>query len=246
MNFLCKCLGGSNMYGLNSPESDVDWRGVYLNTDLSRIIGLDTDRFDTIDRKGEVDEVYYELRHFLRLLRKTNSTVMELLFNEKWMEVSPEWNLISENREKLIDSERFFVSLTGGDGKAQREQGYIGNEIRLMMGERTGLLGSKRKNNLDTYGYSYKNACQALRLIYSAVTFYTKGYFETDFTQNPHFELVKDIKFNPVNYTPEQARELVEEARRELFSIYDQRKISFKFDQAFADNVCLKIYKKYL
>lgn len=234
------------MYGLNSPESDVDWRGVYLNTDLSRIIGLDTDRFDTIDRKGEVDEVYYELRHFLRLLRKTNSTAMELLFNEKWMEVSPEWSLFSENREKLIDSERFFVSLTGGDGKAQREQGYIGNEVRLLVGDRVGALGGKRKQALEQYGYSYKNASQALRLIYSAINFYTCGVFETDFSKNAKFDLVKDIKFNPSSYSKDQVVRFIDVARKELGEVYDKRLIHLSFDQALADEICKTIYLKFL
>lgn len=233
------------MYGLNSPESDIDYRGVYVNTDLSRIIGLDTDKFDTIDRKGEFDEVYYELRHFLRLLRKTNSVVMELLFNENWIEKSPEWDLFVQNRSELIDSVRFFISLTGGS-KANFQQGYIGNEIRLMVGERTGTLGSKRKNNLEKYGYSYKNASQALRLIYSAINFYNTGVFQTDFSANPKFALVKDIKFNPENYDVEQVRKLVDNAREELIETFFLSKQEFVFNQEVADKICLSIYRQYL
>jgi predicted nucleotidyltransferase len=233
------------MYKLDTPESDWDERGVYVNTELSKIIGLDTDQFDTVDRKGEFDEVYYELRHFLRLLRKTNSVVMEILFNENWLEKSPNWELFVENRDQLIDSKRFFVSLTGGP-KAEFNQGYIGNEIRLMMGERTGLLGSKRKNNLEKYGYSYKNAAQALRLIYSAINFYQVGVFHTDFSQNPKFELVKDIKFNPENYKAEQVRELVETARKELIETFNERAVDFSFEQEIADKICLEIYSPYI
>jgi predicted nucleotidyltransferase len=33
MKVICKVTGGSRMYGLQTPESDTDIRGVFLNTD---------------------------------------------------------------------------------------------------------------------------------------------------------------------------------------------------------------------
>lgn len=245
LTFLSKCIGGSRMYKLDTPESDWDKRGVFVNTELSKIIGLDTDKFDTIDRKGEFDEVYYELRHFLRLLRKTNSVVMELLFNKEWLEKDANWSMFEHHRLELVDSGRFLISLTGGE-KAEYKQGYIGNEIRLMTGERTGLLGSKRKQNLETYGYSHKNACQALRLIYSAINFYQNGFFQTDFSDNPKYSLVKDIKFNPSNYNVGEVTALVEGARAELLVAYRDRSEDYKFNQNLADNICREIYLQYL
>ena len=40
MKMLVKTLGGSTAYGLNTPESDLDYRGVFVNTDPSKILGL--------------------------------------------------------------------------------------------------------------------------------------------------------------------------------------------------------------
>jgi predicted nucleotidyltransferase len=44
MKLLCEYLGGSHLYGTNTPDSDIDTRGVFMNTDPSKILGLD--RFD--------------------------------------------------------------------------------------------------------------------------------------------------------------------------------------------------------
>lgn len=257
MNFLTRGYGGSIMYGLNSPESDIDYRGVYLSDDMNYILGLDAGLKNFYnsadeDRKDEKegkeigwrdDEVYYELRHFMRLLRKTNSVTMELLFNTNWLVECLSWRTeIAANRNKLIDKDQFFNSLTGGDEK-DRTSGYIGNEIRLMLGERTGQLGGKRKAALDKYGFSYKNACQALRLVYAAKEFFESGWFPTDFTNDPNFGLVKDVKFNPEKYSKDQVEDLVKAAREELCEAYDNSEVETIFCEDTATKICHTLYK---
>lgn len=63
MKMLVKALGGSTAYGLNTPESDLDYRGVFINTDSSKILGLE--RMDHIQKQETDDIVYYEIRKFL-------------------------------------------------------------------------------------------------------------------------------------------------------------------------------------
>lgn len=72
MEFLVKYLGGSHSYGLNTESSDLDYRGVFANTEISKILGLD--RFDHQDNRKGADESYFEVRNFLNLLRRGEHT----------------------------------------------------------------------------------------------------------------------------------------------------------------------------
>lgn len=74
-NLIFKCIAGSHMYGTNTPQSDTDIKGVYIQS------------LDSILRNGynnliqiTDDEVYYELRFFTHLLIKNNPNIMELFY----------------------------------------------------------------------------------------------------------------------------------------------------------------------
>ena len=72
---LFECISGSKAYGLDTPESDVDVRGVYY---------LPKDKFYGLNYIEQVsgeknDETYYELGRFVELLLKNNPNMLELL-----------------------------------------------------------------------------------------------------------------------------------------------------------------------
>jgi len=72
---LFECISGSRAYGLDTPESDTDIKGVFI---------LPKDQFYSMEYVGQVnnetnDEVYYELGKFLELLGKNNPNLIELL-----------------------------------------------------------------------------------------------------------------------------------------------------------------------
>lgn len=129
MKIIAEIIGGSHLYGLSTPDSDIDKRGVFLNTEYSKILGLE--RFDVIKKESE-DTLYFEFAHFLRSLKKTNTQMIELLFanSSSFTQITDEFIFVRENKYKLIDSELFFKSLVG----------YIQSEKRLANGERTGSL----------------------------------------------------------------------------------------------------------
>lgn len=76
MKIIAKITAGSRLYGLDTPESDTDTRGVFLSTSPSDILGLG--RFEIFKRESE-DAVFFELRHFLAGLKRTNTNMLELL-----------------------------------------------------------------------------------------------------------------------------------------------------------------------
>lgn len=72
---LLECVSGSKAYGLDTPQSDTDIKGVfYLPEEM--FYGLDY--IDQINNETN-DEVYYELRKFVALLIKNNPNLLELL-----------------------------------------------------------------------------------------------------------------------------------------------------------------------
>ena len=74
-HIIFECISGSKAYGLDTPTSDTDIRGVFI---------LPKEQYYSLDYIGQVnnesnDIVYYELRKFLELCSKNNPNILELL-----------------------------------------------------------------------------------------------------------------------------------------------------------------------
>ncbi len=66
---------GSRAYGLDTPTSDTDIRGVYV---LPKALFYSLDYVPQVSNETN-DIVYYELRRFIELLSKNNPNIMEML-----------------------------------------------------------------------------------------------------------------------------------------------------------------------
>ena len=71
-----ECLSGSHAYGLSTPESDVDIKGVFI---LPKEDYYSLNYIDQISNETN-DIVYYELKRFVELLGKSNPNILELLY----------------------------------------------------------------------------------------------------------------------------------------------------------------------
>jgi len=109
-----RCAVGSQSYGLQTPSSDVDIKGVYIQKN------------DDILSNGYVpqievnkDEVYYELRRFLELLSVGNPNVLELLYvpNECVFQTSKEFKMVRNRRREFLS--KICCDTFYGYGKAQ-------------------------------------------------------------------------------------------------------------------------------
>ncbi len=235
---LIKVHGGSIAYGLNTPESDVDYRGIFINTDPAKILGLE--KYEHAQKQEADDELYYEVRKFFELLRNGNTGAIEILFSgEMPIETSVSFEtLIRPNKHKFIDTNMIFKCLLG----------YIQGERRLANGERTGVLGGKRKNELEKYGFSPKNSVQLLRLAFCGKVLFQKGYFPVNIREENEevWKHLLSIKTKPANYTKEQLNQMFDEAEDVLKSSYNNRIFSSEFDSALVNDVLRRIYLPYL
>lgn len=111
---ILKIRAGSHLYGLNTPTSDEDYIGVYLNTP-EELLGLHQSEIvdESIVDKDEtgkntqdaVDCKYYELRKFCQLCLNANPTILELLY-------APDENIVEIDKygKLLMQSRNLFLS----------------------------------------------------------------------------------------------------------------------------------------
>lgn len=114
MKTLFKTVFGSHLYGTNTPASDTDYKGVYMEPIENIILGRAKDVIIHKTKQGnvlgvrntsvDVDEEYKELRRFLFDCQKGQTYALDMLFSPKsmWLEESPEWLFIQKNRKLLL------------------------------------------------------------------------------------------------------------------------------------------------
>ncbi len=103
-------LAGSHGYGLNRPESDYDYRGVFIALKryylgFDRIEQKDTGWdepgiFPFID--GNQDTVIYELQKVIQLLSGANPNVLELLWLSQYPFLSPVGQYLIDRRDLFL------------------------------------------------------------------------------------------------------------------------------------------------
>jgi len=72
---LLDCVSGSRAYGLHTPQSDTDLKGVFL---LPKLEYYGLNYIEQVNNESN-DEVYYELKRFVQLLVGSNPNILELL-----------------------------------------------------------------------------------------------------------------------------------------------------------------------
>lgn len=104
---LYEYIRGSHLYGLNTKDSDVDTSGVFVST-ADELLGVSGYKAQVSDAKH--DNTWFEIGELVKLLLKSNPTVMESLFIPKDKiigEVHPLMQILLDNRDVFISKECF-------------------------------------------------------------------------------------------------------------------------------------------
>lgn len=127
-NKIFKCIAGSHSYGTNTPESDTDYRGIFVSP-LHYLVGLDN--VEEVHNPTN-DDVLYEIRKYIHLASKCNPNILELLFID-------DQHILFHNKfyDRIRDSRDLFLSTLcrhtfSGYAHAQlhkikRHRGYLMN-----------------------------------------------------------------------------------------------------------------------
>lgn len=239
---ICEYIGGSHSYGLNTPSSDLDYRGVYKLTDIGRIINprayesthVETE-VQTAEQDGK-DSVYYDFSRFLRLLAKGNTGSAEILFNNKWKTCTTFFLRVQAEKHNLLNPEILKKSVAG----------YSYSEYELAVGNRTGKLGSKRADVVARLGFSPKNFVNLFRLLYSAENFFETGIFPVDLTGTYIYPQLMEIKTCPERFNKVRLTEMRDERMKAFEASWEKNKgkitKEYKYDQAVVSQLLLDCY----
>lgn len=105
---LMEFVRGSHLYGINTPQSDIDTGGVYIcrPEELLGIYGYEPQVSDE-----RHDNTWYEIGNFAHLLCKSNPTVLETLFvpDDKVVGgfIHPYMRMLMEHRDEFVTKECF-------------------------------------------------------------------------------------------------------------------------------------------
>ncbi|WP_226995336.1 DNA polymerase beta superfamily protein [Candidatus Symbiothrix dinenymphae] len=134
---LLQCISGSKAYGLDTPQSDTDIRGVFA-LDKKTFYGLRS--VEQVDNPSN-DITYYELKRFVELLLRNNPNILELL------NTPPDKVLYRHPVMDLIRPEMFLSKLC-----LSTFAGYAQSQIKKAKGLNKKIfnpIDEKRKSVLD-------------------------------------------------------------------------------------------------
>lgn len=130
-----ECITGSQLYGLATPESDTDYRGVCLPP-----MNILLDPFENFDQKDagfvEEDRTIYSLKKFMKICADANPNIIELLFipEQNVLMTTPAW-------QTLIDNKHLFISK-----KARHTfSGYAYAQLKLIERHRKWFINPPKK-----------------------------------------------------------------------------------------------------
>lgn len=111
---LFNTIFGSHIYGTNTPNSDLDYKGIYISSVRDIVMGIKNDSIVTCSKvkkgpgirntKDDVDQELKELRKFIYDALDGQTYAVDMLYTPKkwWVNTSPEWEFIVANRNKFL------------------------------------------------------------------------------------------------------------------------------------------------
>ena len=148
-NIILLTLGGSHAYGMNKEGSDVDVRGIALNSKYDILLGTD---FEQVVEEV-TDTTVYSFNKMIELLTKSNPNTIEELG------CLPEHYLIlTDIGKELLDNRRMFLSKICVHSFA----GYASSQLRRMENKAARLVGQAQNEqyilkSINNAEYEFKN-----------------------------------------------------------------------------------------
>lgn len=114
-NIICLCLGGSHAYGTNVEGSDLDIRGVALNSPDEILLGIDFEQ--VVDTA--TDTTIYSFKKMLKLLAQNNPNTIEMLGLQDWQIIykTPVWDEVLKIKDAFISKK--VINSFGGYANQQ-------------------------------------------------------------------------------------------------------------------------------
>jgi len=124
---------GSIAYGLNTPESDIDLRGI-CTTPKEYLYGF-RDKFEQWILHLPIDSTIFEIKKFFSLTSNNNPNTIEIIFTnpEDHLYISPAGQLILDNRNMFLSKqvkERYIGYAKAQAKRIRSHRNYILNPMK--------------------------------------------------------------------------------------------------------------------
>ena len=148
-NIILLGLGGSHAYGTNTDESDLDVRGVALNSKEEILTNQNFDQFVNT----ETDTTVYSFNKIISLLSRCNPNTIEILGlkPEHYLYLSPAGQL-------LLDNKKLFLSKLA----IQSFGGYASQQLRRLDNKSVRTVEQEKQEqhilrSIENAAYDFKN-----------------------------------------------------------------------------------------
>lgn len=184
-------------------------------------------------KNTSLDVVYYELKHFVRLLLKCNPNVLSLLWNNPKMCLD-----VTKDGEELIENREIFSSKYAYNAFV----GYANSQLAKMEKQKyKGYMGDKRKALVEKFGYDTKNASHLIRLLKMGIEFLETGKLRVFRDYDRDYLLdIKTGKFS-LSEIKKKATELFSQAK----DAYEKSPLPEEPDYEKANELVLEILRGY-
>ena len=120
---------GSHLYGLDTPESDEDFLGVFV-APTSEVLSLSKPKETHVTKNPDMQ--LHEVEKFIRLAASANPTVLELLYCPEYIVQEYEGTLLVNNKYSFLSTNRVRAAFAGY-AKQQKD--------KLVKRQEEGLVG---------------------------------------------------------------------------------------------------------
>lgn len=191
MKQILKVLVGSQAHGLATPESDYDYRGVFVQptSDLLKIGGVTQ---QTNWSEGREDETSWEIGKFLMMATKCNPTVLEVL-------LAPTIPLPIQNASIGMELQKLFPYVWNSVDVKNAFVGYGYNQRKKFFDDH-GIIQKDKTLRPQKYATAY------LRTLYQGWELLSTGTFTVRVADTLIGDTLK--KWKAKEYTPGEVIEL--------------------------------------
>jgi len=160
MNKILEVKFGSHLYGTDTPESDLDFKGIYLPDAHQIVLGRASKNVSTSrskqefekNSKDDVDRETFSLKEYLKLLCEGQTVALDMLFSPESFHVFKGENTyvlfqyIYQNKDKILS--KGILSFVGYAQKQASKYGIKGSRVRAVKDTIEFLNGIKDEQSL--------------------------------------------------------------------------------------------------
>jgi hypothetical protein len=157
---ICKMIFGSKLYGTDTPESDTDYKSIFMPTtkeiltgEIPKSITTTTGNDCSRNHAEDVDHESFSLHYFMKLLYQGQTVALDMLHApaDKVIETSPIWRVLTLNRRSFYTKNmRAFV---GYARKQAAKYGVKGSRLDAAREALAFLMTKGDRTIFDLWGH---------------------------------------------------------------------------------------------